>query len=162
MVTNWILITSIITIKITWLLLLSYLYLDFIKNSLNISPGKLSLELAFKIVGSYSNFWNKISKWQKFLILTGLKWSWIFCVYYCVKLKIFLYQLFTIIILIKIIYIFFLVSAALVTVNFFMEPHKRGFFCDDQTLMYPYIAHTVFSTSKVIILGFVFLFLVRI
>ncbi|KAG8034206.1 hypothetical protein G9C98_001291 [Cotesia typhae] len=53
-----------------------------------------------------------------------------------------------------------LLSAALVTVNFFMEPHKRGFFCDDQTLMYPYIAHTVFSTSKVIILGFVFLFLI--
>ncbi|XP_074113883.1 putative phosphatidate phosphatase isoform X2 [Cotesia typhae] len=44
-----------------------------------------------------------------------------------------------------------LLSAALVTVNFFMEPHKRGFFCDDQTLMYPYIAHTVFSTSKIII-----------
>ncbi|CAD6220416.1 GSCOCG00005047001-RA-CDS, partial [Cotesia congregata] len=41
-----------------------------------------------------------------------------------------------------------------------MEPHRRGFFCGDQTLMYPYVAHTVFSISKVVILGFEFLFLI--
>ncbi|XP_008552441.1 putative phosphatidate phosphatase [Microplitis demolitor] len=44
----------------------------------------------------------------------------------------------------------------------YIQPHARGFFCNDETIMYPYINKATISTSNLIIMPFIFFFLITI
>ncbi|XP_074113886.1 putative phosphatidate phosphatase isoform X2 [Cotesia typhae] len=52
------------------------------------------------------------------------------------------------------------ISAALIPTNFYIEPHNRGFFCNDQTIMYPRVLKETVSNLTLGIIALIFLILI--
>ncbi|KAG8034205.1 hypothetical protein G9C98_001290 [Cotesia typhae] len=53
-----------------------------------------------------------------------------------------------------------ILAAALIPTNFYIEPHNRGFFCNDQTIMYPRVLKETVSNLTLGIIALIFLILI--